>query len=146
MSFGVKGLDLGWAPTHQNWCRVLSVFKVRKFWMSVFVGFCRFFCRIFVGFLQQYLKHIFLKIYESSQQKRLCSIHNLDQSVFGQSLSGLRQNAASVDCIREGFFYKNILYYYKLGIALFLKSFLSTPRNDRLQTHKIRAKRCFRCI
>jgi len=71
------------------------------------VGFCRFlsvFCRIFVGFLQQYLKHIFLKIYESSQQKRLCSIHNLDQSVFGQSLSGLRQNAASVDCIREGLF------------------------------------------
>jgi len=96
---------LGWAPTHQNWCRVLSVFKVRNFLMSVFVGFCR----IFVGYLQQYLKLIILKIYENSLQKRLCSIHNLDRSVLSQSFSSLRQNAASVYYIREGYF---LLKYY----------------------------------
>ena len=106
--------------------------------MSVFVGILSVFCRIFVGFLQQYLKYIILKIYENSLQKRLCRIHNLDQSVFGQSLSGLRQNAASVDCIREGFFYRNILYYYQLGVPLFLTRCAKLGRWA--------AQICFSCI
>ena len=35
----------------RNRCRVLSVFRVLKTFMSVFVGICRFFVGFFVGFL-----------------------------------------------------------------------------------------------
>ena len=47
-----------------------------------------------------------MKIYENSLKIRHCSIHNIDQSVCGQNLSGPRQNASSVDCIRNFFLYK----------------------------------------
>ena len=104
-----KNLELGWPPTHQNWCRVLSVFKVKKFWcrfLTVFVGFLSVFLSDFCRFSQNIFNAKNYQILWKFSTKRLYIIHKLGQSVDHQSLSGQRHNSASVNFIREDFFGK----------------------------------------